>query len=156
VRLADRGGLNRFVASGGISMKTRPTWLLLAAGTAAVWLAACQTTEPLAYDGQNLYLGYCAACHGASGAGDGPAASQLNVAVPDLRILTGADGVFPRDRIAEVVDGRSLRAAHGSWDMPVWGYSFRRDEGDTAEGRRNVQARIDALVDHIEGLQAKP
>jgi mono/diheme cytochrome c family protein len=116
-------------------------------------VAACQTYEPPPYDGRNLYLGYCAACHGPEGAGDGPVAANLNVLVPDLRILKGADGAFPRALVEEVVDGRTLRAGHGTQEMPVWGFAFRRDEGDTPEGVANVQARVEALADYVESLQ---
>ena len=116
-------------------------------------VAACQTQQPLEYNGRNLYLGYCASCHGADGAGDGPVAPNLNVVVPDLRILRGADGRFARELVVEVIDGRTLRAGHGSQEMPVWGWTFRRDEGFTEEGARNVQARVEALTDYIESLQ---
>jgi mono/diheme cytochrome c family protein len=116
-------------------------------------LGACRIYEAPPYDGRNLYLGYCAACHGPDGAGDGPAASSLNVRVPDLRLLRGADGRYPRGLVEEVIDGRTTRAAHGSADMPVWGWTFRRDEGDTPEGRANVRARIEALNDYIKTLQ---
>lgn len=123
-------------------------------GLATSGLVACQSAEPLPYDGQNLFLGYCASCHGPTGAGDGPMAEHLANRLPDLRTLAARnDGVFPRDRIVEMIDGRSFRSVHGSADMPVWGFQFRREEGMTPEGLRNVEARIDALVDHIESLQ---
>jgi len=118
-------------------------------------LSACQTSEPAqVYDGQNLFLGYCAACHGPVGAGDGPMASHLATSIPDLRTLAARNnGTFPRQQLMDMIDGRSFRSVHGSADMPVWGYQFRREEGMTEEGIRNVTARIDALVSHIEALQ---
>jgi len=118
-------------------------------------LSACQTSEPQpVYDGQNLFLGYCAACHGPVGAGDGPMATHLAASIPDLRTLAARnDGNFPRQQLVDMIDGRSFRSVHGSADMPVWGYQFRREEGMTEEGIRNVNARIEALVSHIEALQ---
>lgn len=122
---------------------------------AAITLAACQSTyQPPPYDGQNLFLGYCASCHGPVGAGDGPMAPHIAGSTGDLRTLAARNGgVFPREQIVEMIDGRSFRSIHGAADMPVWGWQFRREEGMTDEGLRNVQARIDALVAHIETLQ---
>ena len=38
-------------------------------------------------DGEALYAELCAVCHGADGAGKGPAAEALAVMVPDLTLL---------------------------------------------------------------------
>jgi mono/diheme cytochrome c family protein len=121
----------------------------------AATITACQTYRPPDYDGRNLYIGYCASCHGPIGAGDGPLAAQLIAGdMGDLRRLKAEnDGVYPRERLIEMIDGRQLRAAHGTYDMPVWGWQFRREEGTTEEGRLNVEARIRALVDYLETLQ---
>lgn len=123
-----------------------------AAGLAFWALAGCQQNEPIPpYDGQNLFLGYCASCHGPVGRGDGPVAPSLAVQMQDLRSLTQRHGEFPREWLEEVIDGRTLRAAHGTMDMPVWGYQFRAVEPSDAY----VQARIGALIDHIESLQTR-
>jgi mono/diheme cytochrome c family protein len=141
--------------------RTQAAGLLLHRGSvmlvAIASLVACQSSEPApVYDGQNLYLGYCAACHGPVGAGDGPMATHLADKLPDLRTLAARnDGTFPRQQLIEMIDGRNYRTIHGSADMPVWGFQFRREEGMTAAGIRNVNARIEALVDHIESLQQR-
>ena len=117
-------------------------------------VVACQTYQPPPYDGRNLFLGYCASCHGPIGAGDGPMALHLASSLADLRHLTrNNNGEFPREMLTDMIDGREFRSIHGAADMPVWGWQFRREEGMTAEGRKNVEARITALVNHIEGLQ---
>jgi mono/diheme cytochrome c family protein len=117
-------------------------------------LVACQSYQPPPYDGQNLYLGYCASCHGPIGAGDGPMAPHLAGTLSDLRTLrVRNDGEFPRADLVEMIDGRSFRSVHGAADMPVWGWQFRREEGMTREGLLNVEARINAVVDHMERLQ---
>lgn len=59
----------------------------------------------------------------------------------------------PGALVEDVVDGRRLRAGHGTQEMPVWGFAFRRDEGDTPEGVANVQARVEALAAYVESLQ---
>ena len=132
-------------------MQGLPKSLTALAIVCAALATACQTTEPVAkYDGSAISQGYCASCHGASGAGDGPVAPSLAIAMQDLRGLQSRnDGVFPRERLQETIDGRGLRAAHGTADMPVWGWEFRRVE----ESEAQVQARIDALIDYLEAIQ---
>jgi len=119
-------------------------------------VVACQSRPTPVYDGQNLFLGYCASCHGPVGAGDGPMATHLASKLPNLQTLAARNnGAFPREQLVEMIDGRSLRSTHGTADMPVWGFQFRREEGMTRDGLRNVELRISALVNHIESLQRK-
>jgi mono/diheme cytochrome c family protein len=124
-------------------------------GLLGVLMAGCSATpDAPAFDGANLYLGYCAACHGASGAGDAPMAAELTMRMPDLRTLARRhDGEYPADLVSSIIDGRSYRAVHGSADMPVWGYQFRREEGTTDAAAARVAARIEALVRHVDTLQ---
>jgi len=130
----------------GASM-TRPSVLLIAS---LVFAAGCQVAEQVPeYDGRNLYLGYCASCHGPTGAGDGPVAPSLVFTMQDLRTLSQRHDGFPREWLQDVIDGRTLRAVHGSRDMPVWGWQFRRVEPSEAY----VAARIEALVDYLESIQ---
>lgn len=127
--------------------KSLTAWAIVCAGLAT----ACQTTEPVAeYNGSTIYQGYCAGCHGPAGAGDGPVAQSLVTPMEDLRGLQSRnDGVFPRERLRDIIDGRGLRAAHGTPDMPVWGWEFRQVE----ESEAQVQARINAVIDYIESIQ---
>jgi mono/diheme cytochrome c family protein len=117
----------------------------------AALATGCRTTEQVPeYDGSALYQGYCAGCHGPSGAGDGPVSQSLAVGMQDLRKISERNGgAFPRQRLLDMIDGRELRAAHGTPDMPVWGWEFRRVE----ESPAHAQARIDALVSYLEAIQ---
>ena len=101
------------------------------------------------YDGRNLYVGYCSSCHGPSGAGDGPVAAGMAFKLEDLRTLEVRRGEFPADWLREVIDGRTLRAVHGTNDMPVWGWQFLLEE----ESEEQVAARIDALVEYLRSVQ---
>ena len=133
-------------------MDTRKTAQLVAAAVACGFVvAACQSRAPVPeYDGSALFQGYCAGCHGPSGAGDGPVAPSLAVGMEDLRGLSErSGGAFPRQRLQDIIDGRTLRAAHGTPDMPVWGWECRRVEDTEAQ----VQARIDPLIDYLESIQ---
>lgn len=127
------------------------TTSLLAACSAALLLA---TAANAAEDdtGARLYFNHCAACHGEAGEGDGPVAATLQAMVPNLRTLTQRnDGSFPTDAVRAYIDGRSLKAAHGDRQMPIWGDVFRGPDQGTAQ--RTVRRRIDALVEFIAMLQ---
>jgi mono/diheme cytochrome c family protein len=101
---------------------------------------------------QNMFVAYCAACHGKDGKGNGPAASSLKVAPPDLTTLAKRNnGVFPRDRVYGTISGQVAIAAHGSKEMPVWGKLFHSiDSNDSF-----TLMRLKNLTDYVESLQVK-
>jgi mono/diheme cytochrome c family protein len=133
-------------------MRCRITLLLL--GLAAT--SAC-ATEVVSYTGEENYERLCAACHGATGKGDGPVSEVLTTPVPDLtRITERNGGLFPRDALKRQIDGRDRISAHGSQQMPVWGYEFWIDEGAGAFSERQVAETLDGLVDYLESLQVEP
>jgi mono/diheme cytochrome c family protein len=103
--------------------------------------------------GRQLYISYCALCHGADAKGGGPFSPQLKVWPPDLTQMTAQNkGVFPALHLAEVIDGEFQKPSHGSKDMPVWGPVFR----SMAKGHNDsAQRRIDNLVKYLESLQQK-
>ena len=103
--------------------------------------------------GQKMYTAYCAVCHGIYGKGDGPAAEALKVPPPDLTTLARKQGgKYPSDHVASAIQGDLHLPAHGSKEMPVWGYLFwRMSQGHTSE----VQLRVANLNKYIESLQAK-
>jgi len=116
----------------------------------AIALVGCQSAQPeptVVYDGAALYQGHCAVCHGEEGRGDGPFAALLVRSVPDLRAVQVRNELD----LIEIIDGRGQRAAHGSQDMPVWGWAFREVERSENE----VQARMQALARHVLSLQAR-
>jgi len=111
-------------------------------------VAAPQTS---AIDGQANYKAYCAACHGVSGKGDGPAASALKVPPTDLtRLAANAGGKFPTMHVATMIRNAD-NPSHGSKDMPIWGPVFRSlSSGNQAQ----VELRVSNLTKYIEALQA--
>jgi len=103
--------------------------------------------------GREIFLKYCASCHGTSAHGDGPAAFTLKTPPPDLTTLAKRhDGTYPAGYVSAVLRfGRSI-ASHGSEDMPVWGTRFRNaDPLHDPSG----QQHIDNLVAFIHALQTK-
>ena len=103
--------------------------------------------------GAQLFRMYCGACHGVDGRGAGPATEQLRKTPPDLTKYSARNGgIFPSERVRQIIDGRGI-AAHGDREMPVWGDAFQSTQGGlTPEAARK---RIDAIVQHLETIQAK-
>jgi mono/diheme cytochrome c family protein len=115
-------------------------------------------TVPLAIPslaGQDLFGFYCATCHGGDARGDGPVAAALKTPPPDLtRLARRNGGSFPRGRVVQFIagGGTTLRGAHGSTEMPVWGPIFRAlDPSD----EKLVLVRIENIVQYLESIQAK-
>lgn len=131
----------------------RVTWflsslLLIASSSMA------HASDYVAMSGKDLYVRFCASCHGVTGRGDGPVAGSLKVEVPDLTLLARrAKGLYPRDRIEKIIDGRYIVAAHGSRTMPVWGEDFSRQEIGNPDAERGTRLIIQRLADYVWLLQ---
>lgn len=113
-----------------------------------------QAADYVAMSGQELYVRFCASCHGTSGRGDGPVASSFKVEVPDLTLIARrASGKYPRDRIARIIDGRHIIGAHGTRTMPVWGEDFSNLEIGNPDAERGTRVIIGRLTDYVLLLQ---
>ena len=107
------------------------------------------------------FVTWCGPCHGRNATGNGPVAVSLKTPPPDLTRLAERDGgTFPGDAVRARIDGRDVPAAHGTPEMPVWGYWFAleataggllQDDRETAE--KEVGERIERLVNFLETLQ---
>lgn len=107
------------------------------------------------HSGEEMYREYCAVCHGKAGKGDGPAASELKTAPPDLTVLAkNNNGKFPSDHVAAVLRFGTETPAHGTSDMPVWGRVLGTSPVHGTQSAQ-VQLRIHNLTNYIESLQAK-
>ena len=123
-------------------------------------LIVAYTGAPAADDiGKREYDNNCAVCHGMTGKGDGPYAGIVDTRIPDITTLQKANnGVFPYDRVYQVIDGRVELKAHGRRDMPIWGNEYNAKAADyireyNAEGF--IRGRILALINHVYSLQEK-
>lgn len=112
--------------------------------------------------GQRAYFQDCAACHGASGKGNGPIVEFLNVQPTDLTMIAKNNGgVFPFSSIYDIIDGKQQVKAHGSRDMPVWGSHYQEmassplasDLLDDETIRLTVRTRILATIDYLFSIQ---
>ena len=103
--------------------------------------------------GKDMYVAYCASCHGQDGTGNGPAAGALKTRPTDLTLLAVKNGgKFPDMHIAEIIKGDKLTAAHGNKEMPVWGPVFlTMGQHDTAQ----EQLRIRNLTTYLQSIQQK-
>lgn len=118
------------------------------------WASSANAVDYVAMSGEQLYGRFCASCHGATGRGDGPVASSFKVEVPDLTLIARrAGGVYPRDKIEKIIDGRHVLAAHGTRTMPVWGEDFGRLELGNPDAERSTRVILQRLADYVWLLQ---
>jgi mono/diheme cytochrome c family protein len=126
--------------------------------TACVMLLVCSSAaraaDYVAMSGKELYGRFCASCHGVEGRGDGPVAESLNVETPDLTLIARrAGGVFPRENVLRIIDGRHIIGAHGLRTMPVWGEDLARVELGSPDQENAARLIIERLADHVALLQ---
>lgn len=114
--------------------------------------------------GKAEYESNCASCHGLGGKGDGPLSEGFRPKAADLTTLSKRnDGVFPAQRVYEIIDGRQEIAAHGPRAMPVWGRDYRSQVPDVSLGDIQIYGLKDAvahnkllaLVDYLHRVQVK-
>lgn len=105
--------------------------------------------------GEEMYMSYCAACHGKDAKGDGPAAPALKDPVPDLTTLAQRNGgKYPATHVMNAIRfGAEAHVAHGSQDMPIWGPIFGSMHQSSASPE--VQLRLANLSHYLETLQVK-
>jgi mono/diheme cytochrome c family protein len=110
---------------------------------------ALPSTPPTS--GSEMFRAYCADCHGSDGKGNGPIASFLKIAPPDLTTLAARNsGNFPYDRVYKAIDGETYLASHGSREMAVWGPVFRTMG---KRGKNEARQRITTLTEYLASLQ---
>lgn len=123
-------------------------------GHAPTMLAGRVTT------GKLQYRRHCAPCHGLNGKGDGPVAPALTKKPANLTLLAKKNkGEFPEKMVEGYISGSQIVAAHGTREMPIWGYAFRRPKGGASGSEaltpQEVNERIKLLVKYIASIQEK-
>jgi mono/diheme cytochrome c family protein len=141
-------------------MLQRFIWLTLSAAM-AVGMGNAQsspgapTTLPqtAAANGKQMYVSYCASCHGLNGKGDGPVAASLKMPPIDLTLLSkNNNGNFPAKHVYAVLENGSDIPSHGTPDMPVWGPLLGRLDRANPDVK---QLRINNLIEYLKSIQAK-
>ncbi len=136
--------------------------LAAALALTAAGSAGAQEPKPPVIDNPAQYFQFaCAACHGAEGKGDGPAAAQLVTPPSDLtRIARRNGGVFPAEQVYEKIEGLAMPQAHGTREMPIWGAVLLFEElgtsvakEDAGKAARATRKRLEGLVDYLRSIQ---
>ena len=106
-------------------------------------------------NGKQMYVNYCAPCHGVEGKGNGPAAAALKKQPTDLAVLSrNHGGKFPSTHIMSVLEFGAANSSHGTAEMPVWGPMLGKMDTTIAEPNVRV-LRISNLSQYVQSLQAK-
>ena len=127
-------------------------------GLSAAALAQDPRSEGWSF-GAAQYQARCAACHGAKGKGDGTAAKQAKLTVPDITTYAKRNGgKFPVELAWQKIDGRPA-SFDAERSMPTWGREFRHEAlanvSATAKPESYVAAEIFAIIEYMKGLQVK-
>lgn len=130
-----------------------------AAGMAYAQLSSGTVMVPMnrtpADGGKQMYINYCASCHGLDGKGAGPVALSLQKQPADLSALSRNNGgKFPIQHVVAVLQFGSQAAAHGTAEMPVWGPVLGRLDGNDPQSTMK-SLRISNLARYIGTLQVK-
>lgn len=108
--------------------------------------------------GEEIYMRYCATCHGIEGTGQGPMAAVLTLQPKNLRELSRENGgEFPLERTVKRIDGRDPLVSHGS-PMPIFGDYFEGKGAmlKTDSGQPIVTSLpVADLVAYLRGVQAE-
>jgi mono/diheme cytochrome c family protein len=103
--------------------------------------------------GREAFFRYCSSCHGDDGRGNGPAASAMQPRPADLtQIAKRNGGIFPYDKVKEIIDGRTRVVAHGSSQMPVWGKIFAGEETLVPPATHAV-SQINLIATYLSSIQ---
>ena len=142
---------------------------LMVAGLVAAGLTGAARAEDFDL-GKWEFQSSCASCHGPDGKGKGPVSGQLKAPPPDLTLLSSRNnGVFPTEAVYQTISGLRRMAAHGSHEMPIWGFRFNPlvsvpQDVDPAYWKLLgpeqspdvvVRTRILALIDYLKRIQQK-
>jgi len=102
--------------------------------------------------GQEMYIAYCAECHGREAKGGRSPAVTFGAVAPDLTLLGKNQGRFPYAVVKDAIHGDYHSAAYGAGEMPPWGFLFRYVGGGSS---LEVDMRINRLTEYLRTLQEK-
>ena len=125
-----------------------------AIGLVLVWGLFFESLAADANAGRQMYLKYCASCHGSEGKGNGPVSRDLKVKVPDLTVLKSKNkGIYPTDRVMSSIDGSRVVRAHGDRNMPVWGEVFREEDEKQKYTELTSLLKAKLIAEYVGTLQ---
>jgi len=123
-------------------------------GVAILNAALPSSSVNISTSGLEQYNAYCAGCHGVDGRGAGRASQYCTVKPSNLtKLAENNKGVYPEQRVCEVLRNGTGHLAHGVGYMPVWKPLLTSMNGDAPE---TTEQRIKNLASYIETLQERP
>jgi mono/diheme cytochrome c family protein len=127
-------------------------WIFLASASHAAEPAATQPNPD--HPGAGLYLSLCSRCHGVAADGNGADGRQMDPRPPDLTHLAARDPALLRlEGLVRVIDGRRTIRAHGTGQMPVWGWELVANEPN-AQLREQARIRlVQTLAEYLLSIQ---
>jgi len=131
----------------------RPTALVIALVTGTAFIAgSANADESVEQAGKQRFMENCAVCHGSDAKGDGIFTQLLKASPSDLTVLSkSAGGEFPFNRVYDAIDGRgSVKGAHGSKDMPIWGGEWK---GSSVAPETVLRGRILEMIIYLRSIQ---
>jgi mono/diheme cytochrome c family protein len=137
-------------------------FIILVVGVATVQAQSDVTLSPSGKltSGGGEYRKYCAQCHGISGTGDGPVASELKTPPPNLTLLAkNNNGTFPYQNVYDAISGKNLKKAHGTREMPIFSLQFAQPRnsigigGPVRRSQYQVDQEIKRITDYIKTIQ---
>jgi hypothetical protein len=144
---------------------TAVKWLIIA--NSIIGFSAYASAQDIDV-GKMEYQSSCAACHGIDAKGNGPVSKELKTRPADLTVLAkNNNGVFPVNRVHQIIDGRDSLTSHGTREMPIWGYRFVPQQHFILKNTDDyiylppgspepvVQSRILAVIDYLNRIQEK-
>ena len=150
------GGSGQWTGVSRVGGLTRRVSWLSAVLLLSACVSACERSAPAEQAPREVYLRYCASCHGAEGRGDGPVAASLSRPPSDLTQLARKNGGrYDESAVMAVIDGRRQVAEHGTRDMPVWGAIFQEEGSDEPYPAYHSLLQSRLLVDYLATIQER-
>lgn len=104
-------------------------------------------------NGQQMYMTYCAPCHGTDGRGNGPAANSMQSQPVDLTTLARTNhGKYPDAHVVAVLRHGAENAPAHSATMPKWGPLLAKL---TDVNQQEKELRISNLSRYLQSIQVK-
>ncbi len=127
---------------------------VLATAIALSILEACtdKSEKAAIAEGRELFLSYCAICHGENADGKGSMAGLLSTPPLDLRkIAQRRNGQFPEDEIARIIATAERVPGHSLGEMPAWWETFKKAEH--IDDPAVVRQKIEHIVAYLKTIQ---
>ena len=119
---------------------------------AVLAVAGCAPERAADGPGKVIFDSYCAACHGKGAQGDGPLATDLPVAPPDLTLLANRNGgAFPVQAVMTQIYGYPGRFHRGL--MPEFGPLLEGPSVDWQAPGGEIVPTPKALLDLVAYLE---